>query len=78
MSWDHLTMLATPKLFTFGEKMAMMLFGMTFLMGTRPWSASDPKSRGYTGIGAFQMVRRAAYEKAGTHRRLALDVDDDL
>ena len=78
MRWDHLTMLATPKLFTFGEKVAMMLFGMTFLMGTRPWSASDPKSRGYTGIGAFQMVRRAAYEKAGTHRRLAMEVIDDL
>ena len=78
MAWDHLTMLATPKLFTFGEKVAMMLFGMTFLMGTRPWAASDPKSRGYTGIGAFQIVRRAAYEKAGTHRRLAMEVVDDL
>jgi len=71
-------MLATPKLFTFGEKVAMMLFGMTFLMGTRPWSASNPKSRGYTGIGAFQIVRRSAYEKAGTHRRLAMEVVDDI
>ena len=36
------------------------------------------KSRGYSGIGAFQLVRRSAYEKAGTHRRLAMEVIDDL
>ncbi|MGA8767394.1 MAG: glycosyltransferase family 2 protein, partial [Candidatus Acidiferrales bacterium] len=76
--WDHLTLLAAPKLHTFGEKMALTFFGICFLLGTRPWRANDPKSRGYTGIGAFQIVRRDAYEKAGTHRRLALEVVDDL
>jgi hypothetical protein len=78
MKWDHLTLLAAPQLFTFGEKVAMMFFSTCFLIGTRPWRANDPKSRGYSGIGAFQLVRRAAYEKAGTHRRLALEVIDDL
>ena len=76
--WDHLTLLAAPKLHTFGEKMALTFFGICFLLGTRPWRANDPKSRGYTGIGAFQIVRRDAYEKAGTHRRLAMEVVDDL
>jgi hypothetical protein len=76
--WDHLTLLAAPKLHTFGEKMALTFFGTCFLLGTRPWSANNPKSRGYSGIGAFQMVRRSAYEKAGTHRRLAMEVVDDL
>jgi Glycosyl transferase family 2 len=78
MRWDHLTLLAAPKLHTFGEKMALTFFGTCFLMGTRPWRANDPKSRGYTGIGAFQIVRRSAYEKSGTHRRLAMEVVDDL
>jgi Glycosyl transferase family 2 len=78
MKWDHLTLLATPKLYTFGEKMALMFFSTCFLIGTRPWRANDPKSRGYSGIGAFQLVRRSAYEKAGTHRRLAMEVIDDL
>lgn len=77
-NWDHLTLLAAPKLHTFGERIALTFFGMCFLMGTRPWRANDPKSRGYTGIGAFQIVRRGAYEKAGTHRRLAMEVVDDL
>ena len=75
---DHLTLLASPKVFTFGEKVAMLFFSACFLLGTRPWRANDPKSRGYTGIGAFQIVRRSAYEKAGTHRRLAMEVIDDL
>ena len=78
MKWDHLTLLAAPKLYTFGEKVAMMFFSTCFLIGTRPWRANDPKSRGYSGIGAFQLVRRSAYEKAGTHRRLAMEVIDDL
>jgi Glycosyl transferase family 2 len=78
MRWDHLTLLAAPKLHTFGEKIALTFFGTCFLMGTRPWRANDPKSRGYTGIGAFQIVRRIAYEKSGTHRRLAMEVVDDL
>jgi glycosyltransferase involved in cell wall biosynthesis len=78
MKWDHLTLLAAPKLYTFGEKVAMMFFSTCFLIGTRPWRANDPKSRGYSGIGAFQLVRRSAYVKAGTHRRLAMEVIDDL
>ena len=30
------------------------------------------------GVGAFQLVRRSAYEKAGTHRRLAMEVIEDM
>jgi hypothetical protein len=78
MGWDHLTLLAAPKLHTLGEKIALTFFATCFLLGTRPWRANDPKSRGYTGIGAFQIVRRIAYEQSGTHRRLAMEVVDDL
>ena len=76
--WDHMTLLAAPKLFTFGEKIVMTFFGVGFLMGTRPWKATDPLSRGYSGVGAFQMIRRSAYEKMGTHKRLAMEVVDDM
>src|SRR5262249_11526192 len=30
------------------------------------------------GVGAFQLERRTAYEASGTHRRLAMEVVDDL
>jgi len=76
--WDHVTLLGTLKMFTFGEKIAMTFFAMAFAIGTRPWAASDPGSRGYSGVGAFQMIRRSTYEAIGTHRRLAMEVVDDM
>ena len=75
---DHLTLLGRAKMFTFGEKIAMTFFGVAIVAGTRPWSAHDANSQGYSGVGAFQIVRRSAYEKMGTHRRLAMEVIDDM
>ena len=76
--WDHMPLLGAPKMFTAGEKIAMTFFGVALMAGTRPWSAMDPLSGGYAGVGAFQLVRRSAYEKLGTHRRLAMEVIDDM
>jgi glycosyltransferase involved in cell wall biosynthesis len=76
--WDHLPLLANAKLFTFGEKMVMTFFAFAFVMATRPWSVSNPKSPTYIGVGAFQLIRRSAYEKMGMHRRLAMEVVDDV
>ena len=76
--WDHLTLLCHAEMFTPGEKIAMTFFAMSFMLGLRPWRASDPKSRSYIGVGAFQLIRRSAYEKMGTHRRLAMEVVDDV
>ncbi len=76
--WDHVTLLGALEMFTFGEKIAMTFFAMAFAIGTRPWAANNPNSRGYTGVGAFQMIRRSAYEAIGTHRRLAMEVVDDM
>jgi hypothetical protein len=39
---------------------------------------SNPRSRAYVGVGAFQMVKRTAYAACGTHRRLAMEVIDDV
>jgi glycosyltransferase involved in cell wall biosynthesis len=77
-NWEHMTLLCGPRMFTFGEKLAMTFFGMAFLIGTRPWEAGNIRSRGYSGVGAFQMIRRSAYEKLGAHRRLAMEVVDDM
>ncbi|MGA9883878.1 MAG: glycosyltransferase [Candidatus Acidiferrales bacterium] len=76
--WEHVTLLGRAKMFTIGEKIAMTFFGLALVAGTRPWSANDSRSHGYCGVGAFQMVRRSAYEKMGTHRRLAMEVIDDM
>jgi len=76
--WDHLTLLAEAKMETAGEKIVMAFFALAFLIGSRPWQAQQINSRGYNGVGAFQLIRRVAYQKMGTHRRLAMEVLDDM
>jgi glycosyltransferase involved in cell wall biosynthesis len=76
--WDHMPLLADAKMFTFGEKVVMTFFAFAFVIATRPWSVSNPKSRAYIGVGAFQLIRRSTYQKMGTHKRLAMEVIDDL
>jgi hypothetical protein len=76
--WDHMPLLCHAKVYSIGEKIAMTFFGMAFLIGIRPWRVSNPRSGSYVGIGAFQLIRRSAYEKIGEHRRLAMEVVDDV
>ncbi|MBI1750255.1 MAG: glycosyltransferase [Acidobacteria bacterium] len=76
--WDHLTLLTNIEMDGFWETVAITSFGMAFGLGVRPWEASDRRSRSYIGVGAFQMVRRSVYEAIGTHRRLAMEVIDDM
>jgi glycosyltransferase involved in cell wall biosynthesis len=77
-NWDHMTLFCAPKMFTPAEKIVMMFFGLAFVIGTRPWNAGKRDSAGYNGVGAFQLIRRSAYEQIGTHRRLAMEVIDDM
>jgi len=76
--WDHLTLSGRTEMFTFGEKLALTFFALAFLMSVRPWRVSDPRSRAFVGVGMFQLIRRSAYEAIGTHRRLAMEVVDDM
>src|SRR5579863_6321423 len=77
-NWEHMTLLGAPKMYTAGERIVMTFFGVAMILSARPWSAHNPRSQGYMGIGAFQMMQRSAYEKMGTHRRLAMEVVDDM
>jgi len=76
--WEHLTLSGRTEIFSFGEKVVMTFFGLAFLMSVRPWRVSDPRSRAFAGVGMFQLIRRSAYEAMGTHRRLAMEVVDDM
>lgn len=77
-NWDHLTLLGRAEMFRFFEKITMTFLGFGFVIGTKPWQVHNPKSRGYLGVGAFQMVRRSAYEAIGTHEKLRMEVVDDM
>jgi glycosyltransferase involved in cell wall biosynthesis len=76
--WDHLTLLASVEMRGFWEITAISYFGLGFVFGSEPWQASNPRSGRYVGVGAFQLVRRAAYEKCGGHARLRMDVIEDM
>jgi hypothetical protein len=76
--WDHLTLLGVVDMVGFWEKVALTYFMAGFILGFQPWYVSDPHSRHYIGVGTFQLIRRSAYEAIGTHRRLALEVVDDM
>lgn len=62
---------------SFWEKVMVLGFGEIFTIGLRPGHASNPKSRAFVGVGAFNLVRRAPYEQAGGHSTLRLHVIDD-
>ena len=44
----------------------------------RPWKVSDPKSKAFMGIGAFNMVRREAFERTDKLDWLRMEVGDDM
>jgi hypothetical protein len=76
--WDHLSLLAAVEMRGFWETTAISYFALGFIFGNEPWLASNPRSGRYVGVGAFQLVRRDAYEKSGGHRRLRMDVIEDM
>ena len=75
---DHLVLFPTIVMGTPGERMMIAFFQSLFTFGHRPWKVSDPKAKDHIGVGAFNMVRRAAYEKIGTYQALRMEVLDDM
>jgi hypothetical protein len=75
---DHLTLLCDLEMHGFWETALITFFGMAFHLATNPYRVSNPFSRSYVGVGAFQLLKRSAYESIGTHRRLAMEVVDDM
>ena len=75
---DHLSLLGDVVQSGFWDTVFISFFGMGFQLATDPYSLTNPNSRSYAGVGAFQMLRRSTYEASGTHRRLAMEVIDDM
>jgi glycosyltransferase involved in cell wall biosynthesis len=75
---DHLTVLARFDLRGFREHLFGFCFSALFVLRFRPWRVRKPGTAQYMGIGAFNLVRRDAYDALGTHRAIALEVADDM
>jgi glycosyltransferase involved in cell wall biosynthesis len=75
---DHLTLFCDLDMVGFWETVLITFFGLSFQMATDPYRVGNPNSRTYVGVGAFQMLKRSAYEASGGHCRLAMEVVDDM
>ena len=75
---DHLT--AAPEIERPSVLFEMFIgaFSLFFTLFTKPWKVKDPESSSHVGIGAFNLVRAAAYRAAGGHPAIAMRPDDDL
>jgi glycosyltransferase involved in cell wall biosynthesis len=75
---DHLTLLPGLTPGGYWEDAIKSYFAMLFIFGTKAWKATSTSKDVYVGAGAFNLVRRAAYEGIGGHEPLRLEVADDL
>lgn len=75
---DHLVLFPTAHMKTLGERMLISFPQVMSSFAMRPWKVRDPKARDHIGVGAFNLIRRSAYEAIGTYERLRLEVVDDI
>jgi glycosyltransferase involved in cell wall biosynthesis len=75
---DHVVLFPRMIMKKSGEKMMIGFFLTLFVFGHRPWKVSDPKARDHMGVGAFNLIRREAYERIGTYESLRMEVLDDM
>ena len=74
---DHLCLFPQLLRGSYWENAIIDFFGIIFLLSIRPWAVNGKKSL-YGGVGAFNLVRKTAYDESGGHKRLRLEVIDDV
>ncbi len=75
---DHLVLLPHIRSRSAILNSVLATFKIMFDLQYRPWAAKNPHSGASIGMGAFNLVKRTAYEAAGTHLGFALHPNDDL
>lgn len=75
---DHVTISPTlqAKSFMLQAFIGFFLFGFHYFK--RPHRANDDRSSVAMGVGAFNLLRKEAYEAIGTHEQIRFRPDDDL
>jgi hypothetical protein len=75
---DHVVLFPQMIMKRPGEYMMIAFFQTMFMFGHRPWKVADPKTKDHMGVGAFNLIRRSAYESIGTYKTLRMEVLDDM
>lgn len=75
---DHLTILPEVKSRSQWLNGILFTFQLMLEIKLRPWLASNRRSSASIGVGAFNLVRKTAYEQIGGHQSIKMMPDDDL
>ena len=75
---DHFCLLPSMETAGWMECVLTSFFAMLFCFGTYPWLRGTRFPMAYYGVGAFNLVRRSAYEDAGGFESIRMDVMDDV
>lgn len=75
---DHFCLFPSMETQGWPECVLVSFFAMLFAFGTQPWLRSLRFPSAYYGIGAFNLVRRSAYDAVGGHDSIRLDILDDV
>ena len=62
----------------FLERAFQTCFGLLLSFTFKFWNLRKPGTAAFVGVGAFNLVRRDAYAAMGGHRKIALEVADDI
>lgn len=76
--FDHLAVTPVVTTQSMWLRAFIPVFSMCFLIFLKAWKVTDRRSTAHVGIGAFNLVRKSAYEAVGGHTKLPLRPDDDL
>lgn len=75
---DHVCCLPDLRSGSFWQAAAVDAFGIGFFANLRVHELVDPESERYVGVGAFNLVRRAALERSEGLEWLRMEVGDDV
>jgi len=76
---DHMVTLPTMILKRWDEAALIGFFEVCSLWAARPWKVADPEAkRDAVGVGAFNLLRRSAYEQVGGYEALRMEIIEDL
>ncbi|MFN0196101.1 MAG: glycosyltransferase [Planctomycetaceae bacterium] len=76
--YDHICLIPQLIAGSYLENALMIQFTLLFSAGVQPWLVASPIKRFYAGIGAFNLVKRSAYEQCGGHTAIRMDILDDV
>jgi glycosyltransferase involved in cell wall biosynthesis len=76
--FDHLVLCPGLISKSYWEAAIKSFFIMILIMSARAWAAPKRSKNVYIGAGAFNLVRRTAYEDIGGHGALRREVIDDI